>query len=294
MAETCPGETRPTGRYRNILVAFDGSDSSKNALKEVLRIAKIEEFRVTAVTVLRSYDSESAANRIKKIEDARGADCNICNNSVKIVIEDSDEVQTILEEGIVHEAIIEAAEARCCDLIIMGRRGLSRFERAFMGSVTAQVIRHSPIDVLVMPRNTSLGWKNILLATDGSEFSASATERAIEVAQEHGGELGVVSVVDVSDNFYNEMPGALERMEVHTKDNVTLVKDAARILNIEIKPYIREGEPHKEIVKLAREINADVICMGSHGRTGLERILMGSVAEQVLQNAPCPILIVKS
>jgi len=294
MAEAFPGETRATGRYRNILVAFDGSDSSKNALKEVLRISKIEGFRVTAVTVLRSYDSEAGVSRGKRVEDARGADCNICNNSVKIVMEDGGEVQTILEEGVVHEAIIEAAEARCCDLIIMGRRGLSRLERAFMGSVTAQVIRHSTIDVLVMPRNTSLGWKNILLATDGSEFSSSATERAVEIAQEHGGNLGVVSVVDVSDNFYNEMPGTLERMEFHAKDNVALVKDKAKTLNIKIKPYIREGEPHKEIVKLAREINADVICMGSHGRTGLERILMGSVAEQVLHNAPCPVLIVKS
>lgn len=282
------------GRYKNALIAFDGSDSSKNALKQILKVAKKEDIRITAVTVLRTYDSELSTSRHRSANDARGSAENPLSNSIKIVVEEGDEVQTMLSEGIVHEAIINSAECRNCDLIVMGRRGLNRLERAFMGSVTAQVIRYSPIDVLVMPKNTSLGWKHVLLATDGSEYSNIAMERSLEIAVSHDAKLSTVSVADISDKFYNEMPGSLERMNDHVHENVEAVRAKAESMDIPFASYIREGEPHKEIVRLARELKVDVICMGSHGRTGIERILMGSVAENVLQKTPCPVLIVKS
>lgn len=283
-------------RYRNILVAFDGSDSSKNALKQILGLAKKENFRATAVTVLKTTDSEAGVNRAKNAQEAsRMPGEPVVTNSVKMVVkENGDEVQMILEEGVVHKAIIDVAEKRSCDLIVMGRRSLTRLERALAGSFSAQVMRHSPLDVLIMQNTTNLGWKSVLLATDGSKFSEAASERAIEIAQEHGGELKVVSVVDTADNILNEVPGNLDRMSKHAEENIESVRQKAKPFDIKVEGFIRSGHPHLEIVKLAKELKIDVLCMGTHGRTGLNRLLMGSVTEQVLEDAPCSVLVVKA
>ncbi|MCL6472202.1 MAG: universal stress protein [Firmicutes bacterium] len=283
-------------KYKNILVAFDGSDSSKNALKQILGMAKVEGFRATAVTVIHANDSEAEASRIRNAKEASVTPGKaVYTNSVKLVIEENgDSVQTILEEGIVHKAIIDVAENRSCDLIVMGRRKLPRIERALIGSVTAQVLRHSPIDVLVMQRSSSLGWRKILLATDGSHYSQVAAQRALEIAQEHGGELNVVSVIDTTDAFYTEMPGNLGKMGDRAHLNIEHVRQLAESMDVKINAFIREGDPHKEIIRIADELKVDVICMGTHGRTGLTRIIMGSVAEQALANAPCSVLVVKA
>ena len=119
-------------------------------------------------------------------------------------------VKTVCEEGEVHERIVDLADAENCDVIVMGRRGLRRIERALIGSVTARVIGHTQRDVLVVPNGTVVGWKKIVVATDGSKYSAKATERAISFAQSYGGELRVVSVVDVPSEFYAEAPQAVE------------------------------------------------------------------------------------
>lgn len=282
------------GKYRCMLVPFDGSDCSKNALKQAIIFGEDEGCRVTAVTVLRSNEGEAELVRVRHANGSGGVGDYTPVNSIKLVVEDKAEVQTILEEGVIHEAIIDVADKRNCDLIVMGRRGLSRIERAFVGSFSARVIRYSPIDVLVMPGKSVIGWDTILLATDGSEYSDVATEQVLKVALAHNSELKIVSVFDTSDNFYNELPGAVERMMEHAQENVEVVRKRAEQMGLKTEAFISEGEPHEQIVELAEELKADVICMGSHGRTGLERILMGSVTEKVIEKAKCPVLVVKS
>ncbi len=121
-------------------------------------------------------------------------------------------IKTVCEEGKTYERIVDLAEAENCELIILGRRGLRRFEKAFMGSATARVIGYSDRDVMVVPRKTAIGWQRILVATDGSRFSKTAVERAIDFAKSYGGELRVVSIVDVPPEFYAEAPNAVEDM----------------------------------------------------------------------------------
>jgi nucleotide-binding universal stress UspA family protein len=176
----------------------------------------------------------------------------------------------------------------------MGRRGLSRLERVLVGSVTARVIGHSPIDVLVVPLTAEIGWNKILLATDGSRYSKAAAERAIDFAGEYGGELRVVSVVDVPAEFYGEAPDAVEDLINKAKGYAEDVKRQAESAGIKAETFVREGETYKAILDLAKEQNVNAIVMGSHGRTGLKRLLMGSVTEKVIGYASCPVLVVKS
>jgi nucleotide-binding universal stress UspA family protein len=163
-----------------------------------------------------------------------------------------------------------------------------------VGRVTARVIGHSQRDVLVVPNKTKVGWKTIVLATDGSKYSALASARAIAFAKSYGGELKVLSVVDVPTEFYAEAPQVVEEMVRKSKEFVAEVKRQAEAAGVPAETFVGEGEAYEAVIKLAHEQKADIIVIGSHGRTGLRRLLMGSVAEKVIGYATCPVLVVKS
>jgi nucleotide-binding universal stress UspA family protein len=143
-------------------------------------------------------------------------------------------------------------------------------------------------------RAEEVGWKRILLATDGSKYSKSASERAIDFAFQYSGQIIAVSVVDVPAEFYGEAPGAIEDLIKKAKGYVEDVKIRAESVGIKVETFVREGETYKTILDLAKDLNADTIVMGSHGRTGIRRLLMGSVTEKVIGYSTCPVLVVKS
>lgn len=271
------------GKYRKILVALDGSESSKNALRQAIKLANSEECWITVVSVIPSYTGDLSATFIGDMRKAMAEPCEkALSEAEEIAKSERALIKTVCEEGEIYERIVDLADAENCDLIVLGRKGLSRIERAFMGSVTARVIGHSQRDVLVVPINTTIGWKSIFLNTDGSKYSEAATDKAINFAKSYGGELMVLSVVEVTEEFMARAPGMLEDMVKKAKGFVEDVKKKAEQSNVKTTPFVREGEAYRVITNLAREQKADIIFMGSHGRTGLKRLLMGSVTAKVI------------
>ena len=282
------------GRYRKILVAIDGSESSRNALRQAIKLANSEECWITVVSVIPSYTGDLSATFIGDMRKAMAEPCEkALSEAEDIARSERALIKTVCEEGEIYERIVDLADAENCDLIVMGRKGLSQIERAFMGSVTARVIGHSQRDVLVVPDNTSIGWKYIFLNTDGSKYSEAATESAINFAKSYGGELMVLSVVEVTEEFLARAPGMVEDMVKKAKGFVEDVKKKAEGSNIKTTPFVREGEAYRVITNLARENKVNIIVLGSHGRTGLRRLLMGSVTAKVIGHSPCPVLVVK-
>lgn len=283
------------GKYRKILVAIDGSESSRNALLQAFRFAVDEKCWITVTSVVSPYDGEI---EIIGVRDIRAALRKPCEDALRDARTLADQeralIKTVCEEGDAHERIVDLADAENCDLIIMGRRGLRPVERLLVGRVTARVIGHSQRDVLVVPNGTAVGWKTIVMATDGSKFSAVAAERAISFARSYGGELKVLSVVDVPSEFYAEAPQAVEDLVRKAKEYVAEVKKKAAAAGVKAETFVGEAETYRAVNNLAQEQKADMIVIGSHGRTGLRRLLMGSVAETVIGYAPCPVLVVKS
>jgi len=283
------------GRYKKILVAFDGSESSKNALLQAFRLANDEECWITVATVVPAYEGDLDLTGVRDIHEAlRHTGREILSMAIAIAKKEGALIKTVLEDGESSERLVSLAEAENCGIIVMGRRGRSRLERAFVGSVTARVIGHTRKDVLVVPEGTVIGWKNILLATDGSKYSDIATDKAIDFAKSYGGQLEAISVVDVPAEFYAEAPKAVEDLTRKAKEFVAAVKEKADGSNIKISTFIGEGDAYKIITDLATKEKADVIFMGSHGRTGLKKLLMGSVTEKVIGYASCPVLVVKA
>jgi nucleotide-binding universal stress UspA family protein len=281
------------GKYRKILVAVDGSESSRNALTQAFRLAVDEKCWITVTSVVPPYEGEIEILGIKDIKAALKKPCDdALGEAHRLADAERVLIKTVCEEGEVHERIVDLAEAENCDLIVMGRRGRRR--STFIGSVTARVIGHTQREVLVVPDGTAVGWKTIVLATDGSKYSAAAAERAVAFAQSYGGGLKVISAADVPPEFYAEAPQAVDDLVRKAKKFVADVKKQAEAAGVPAETFVGESEAYQAVNNLAREQKADIIILGSHGRTGLRRLLMGSVTEKVIGYAPCPVLVVKN
>lgn len=283
------------GRYRKILVAVDGSESGLYALRQSFALATDEKSWITVVSVVPPFEGDLELVGVRDIRTALRHPCERALSAANAVAQTERAlIKTVCEEGEIYERIVELADSENCELIVVGRKGTGHLEKAFVGSVTARVIGHSRRDVLVVPNNARVGWKKILVASDGSRNSKTASDRAIDFARSYGGQLKAVSVVDVPPEFYAEAPNALDDMIVRAKGYVRDISISAEAKGVETESFVGEGEAYQIITDIARREEVNMIVMSSHGRTGLKRLLMGSVAEKVIGLAPCPVLVVRS
>jgi len=141
--------------------------------------------------------------------------------------------------------------------------------------------------------------KTVLLPTDFSDFSAEATKYACAFADQFGAELHLLHVLDLVEAIAPEFGMGLalpSRTAVSNKaveNALSDVLDDAWADSHQVVQAVVNGPPFLEIIKYARKHNIDLIVMGTHGRSGLVHVLMGSVAEKVVRKAPCPVLTVR-
>ncbi len=139
--------------------------------------------------------------------------------------------------------------------------------------------------------------QKILIPTDGSEHSIRAAEYGISIAKVHDAQIMVVYVVDevVTDQFAK---GAeREAVEAELKNDgqrfIHYALGLAEKEGVKGTSMLVRGRPFEQIVNIAKGLNIDLIVMGTYGRRGADRILLGSVAERVIEYSPCPVLVVK-
>jgi nucleotide-binding universal stress UspA family protein len=281
-------------KYRKILVAFDGSESGTNALRESLKFAADENCKVTVISVIPPYEGDLSALWTNNIRSSMEKQCSSAlSEALKAAHKEGVAIETVCEEGEIYERIVDFAGTENYDLIVMGKKGLSLVERALVGSVTARVIGYSRQDVLVIPDGAKISWKKLLVATDGSAYSEAAGKSAIEIAGQNNSEIKVLSVVDVTVEFMIRAQEVYEELVTKAKSFANGIKEKALSAGVKAESLVRDGEVYKVIIDTAKEYQADMIVMGSLGRTGIKRLLMGSNAERVLGHASFPVLIVK-
>ncbi|MFA6284861.1 MAG: universal stress protein [Desulfurivibrionaceae bacterium] len=279
-------------KYRKILVAYDGSSSAQNALSLASQLAREDKSWIKVLAVVPPYQGDLELIGVSGIKEAiTGPGQELLAEARQLADREGVHILTNLEQGEPYEQIVHVAEEENCDLIVMGRRGKGKMERALIGSVTARVIGHTGKDVLVIPETSKLSWENILLATDGSTCCDNALARALEIAQERKVKLNAVSVVYTNDEFYALGQEIVKELYQEADKVLDKVKKWGGDLGVQTELFVRDGEPHQAITALAAEISASLIVMGSHGRKGLTRLLMGSVTERVIGYADCPVLV---
>jgi nucleotide-binding universal stress UspA family protein len=137
--------------------------------------------------------------------------------------------------------------------------------------------------------------QKLLLATDLSEASSSATDQAFELAGKLGADLLVVSVIDPGSLL---LPGGRFRARIdqvrerHEEEAQALV-ERGRGLGIAVSFLVWTGDPGDQVVTAAEAERVDMVIVGSHGRGAVGRLFLGSVSEHVVRNAPCPVLVVR-
>jgi nucleotide-binding universal stress UspA family protein len=278
--------------YKKLLVAVDGSEISLHAFKEALRIAKDD---ILVLAVAPPYSGDLRVMGASDLGELLRQPCDVALDKIReVAVAEGAGIRPVCIMGEPYEAIVETAEDEGRDLIVMGVRGASLAQRLLVGSTTARVIGYSVQDVLVVPEKGSLGGNRILVATDGSEYSRKAVDKALELAEYSRGLLTVISVLEISPHIYAVAPELTEEKIKLNEKIVDEVKKLAASRGIQAEGVVREGECANEVITdVARQKNIDLIILGSHGRTGLKRLLMGSVTESVIAHAPCPVLVVK-
>ncbi|AGB50362.1 universal stress protein UspA-like protein [Methanomethylovorans hollandica DSM 15978] len=140
-------------------------------------------------------------------------------------------------------------------------------------------------------------FKKIFIATDGSEQNRRAIEYSIELAKIAGGKIFVGYVVDTAAFASIPMDAGWEMMyellETEANNAVKNVEQLAKQAGVDAETIVLEGHPSNEIIDFAQKNGIDVIVMGTLGKSGLDRFLLGSVAEKVTRNSPVPVLVVK-
>ena len=141
--------------------------------------------------------------------------------------------------------------------------------------------------------------EKILCPVDYSEFSEYGLDYALHLAEMIGAELHLLHVVEVPlmpSYPITGMPGLgmpVEELDAGANDRMDEIVEECRNEHKATHGTVRTGTPFLEIINYAKELPADMVVMGTHGRTGLKHMLIGSVAEKVVRKSPCPVLTVK-
>lgn len=284
--------------YKTILVGFDESQAGKAAVIEASNWIRKHGGQILLVHAV-FFDTEEFGIAPEQLEKRLKVGEKICVQTKQMVItEFGIEAKYLLCEGEPHEVIIDTARGRNADLIVLGTYGRRGLNRLLMGSVTSGVIAGAPADVLVVKKpcsECSGEYGSILVPFDGSEFSRKAMTRACRLSKVDNSEITALYVI----------PRYEEMIDFFRTDSIqkSLRREAERIISaaagiasaegVEIKEEIVDGVADEKIVESVKKLSNDLIIMGSHGYSGVDRALLGSTAERVILNATCPVLVVR-
>lgn len=197
-----------------------------------------------------------------------------------------------IAHGAPGEALLDAAEDLLADLVVVGASHRGPLGQALLGTAAQRVLRGSPVPVLVV-RGSPVPPRRVLLTTDLSAASAAVHEAGLDTIEAMGGGHlpEVRSLVAV---LHSLMPPPLPREVLETAAEAQLGEflELRRRRAYPADPAVRVGEPYAAISAEAAEWGADLVVLGTHGRSAVERFFLGSVAEAVLRAVPCNALVV--
>ncbi|WP_248896739.1 universal stress protein [Haloplanus halobius] len=203
--------------------------------------------------------------------------------------------RTAVEPGRPHERIVERAAESDADLIVMGTHGRTGLERLLIGSVTERVLRTSDVPVLTTRADGTSAFDAVLVPTDGSDCAARATDHALAIADRYDATVHALSVVDVQSiagAYHGGTVSAefIDSLSRERQEAADAVAEQARERGVDVETTVLEGSPGRTITDYADEHGIDLVSMGTHGRSGVSRYLLGSVTERVLRTFPGPVL----
>lgn len=200
--------------------------------------------------------------------------------------------------------ILDYAEEHAIDLIVMGTHGRRGPEYLFLGSVAQETVRHASCPVLTIREGKdSRPFRpidRILVPIDFSSHSEAALQQAVALAKKLSARLQLLHVIEESvhpafyasgkTSIFDFIPDLKQKTEAELQRMLSTVAAG----DVQAEYHVLEGRASHDIAKFAREQGSDLIVISTHGLTGIEHFLVGSVTEKVIRTAHCPVLTVKA
>lgn len=296
--------------YQRILVAIDFSPHSEAALKQAVWLARKCGASLTLMHTspdLRRvvHSAKVRAHLHQLYGDGLSGDFrHESETKMKRLIVDLNATdldvsyQTVLGESFVE--ITHAVLQGGYDLVLAGTRGLAAWEQFFVGSTSKTLIRKCPSSVWIVKAEHVGPPKVVVAATDFSEVSRRAVREGLWVAQQAAARFHLLHVIDylsdIPEVVAQEFPdGPPLRQEINDEAQKRLEEFVGSLDTDpeQIQLHLSWGTAWQEVDRLARHVNADVIAIGTVGRSGIKGVLMGNTAEKILATSECSILTVK-
>jgi nucleotide-binding universal stress UspA family protein len=290
--------------FHKILCPTDFSAGSQYALRTAARIAAASDAELVIANV---WYLPSAAY---------AGEAPVPSDAVQFLTDDSERglahaaraasdlgarrVTTTMLTGIPWDQLVALLRGDAAfDLVVMGTHGRTGLARILLGSVTEQVVRHAPCPVLtVRDRGDTGTYRHVLCPVDFSDSARQAVDLAARVATAGGAGITLLHVLELPVAYSGEpkiagFAGDLDRQAAAMLERWTVELQAK--VPVPVTARSRVGRPGAQILTaLDDDPSFDLVITGSHGRTGLRRLLLGSVAEQVIRHAACPVLVART
>ncbi len=290
--------------FRRILCAVDFSEGSRQALWRAAQLAAemdadleiVHAWHVPPIAFageMAIYPGESIQDMIA---DARRGLDDVVGDATSL---GARRVTSKLLQGVPWQAICEELGLGKFDLVVLGTHGRSGITRVLLGSVAATVVRHAPCTSLTIPQHAdAAGFTHVLCPVDDSATCQLALDRAVELVRPGGRGITLAHVIEIPVAYTTEPVAADFARDLDRRAQELLEATAAKLrgrVDVPVRTMTRIGRPGKELVAaLDADRTFDLVCMGSHGRTGIERVLLGSVAEKLVRHAHCPVLVARA
>ena len=291
-----------------ILLAHDGSDGANGAAELVraiawpagstVRVVSVIEPTMVALTAWAGGIADESAEAEGQVREYYEGELD---ETVRRLAGPNRSVEGAVLRGRPATAIVDDARAFGADLVVVGSRGLGGISSLLLGSVSSEVVDHAPCPVLVARQPTL---SRVVLATDGSPSAAAAADLLSGWSIFDGVPIRVVSAADVprpwhtgiAPTMYSRVIEAYARDLAEARDeHERLASESLAALAAAGREATAEaptGDAAAEVIAAAAEWQADLIVLGSRGRTGLTRLLLGSVARNVLHGSDASVLVV--
>lgn len=297
-----------------ILLAIDSSTLSEAVVSEVEARPWPSGTEVCVLTVIDLLALTSAVGYLEPFIKSENEAAITLAQSVSARLDQRGLQTTALAvEGYAGTSIVEEAEKWGADLVFVGSHGHGGFVRFLLGSIAKAVVQNvsCSVEIVRHPKHDKdhpehdraaepRGGMRILLATDGSVYSAAAARSIAERPWPEGIEVRIVSVIEpmvpAADPWYAAAAVAervLEESRKKSEEAVAAAQEIVGAAGIKTEAAVLDGSPKKRIVEEATSWRAHLIVVGSHGRRGLTRYLLGSVSEAVAMHAHCSVEVIR-
>lgn len=283
--------------FKKILCPLDFSDSSREAFNYAKVFAETFHSELIVLHVCPSMTEAYTALMPEFADLCIQKDDDLLEEVNRFTDDWKGRYRKVIRAGSAYLEILDFAESEKVDLIVLGAKGLTGFERLFVGSTGEKVARKSSCPVLTVHEKTmGLKIKKILLPIDFSHLSYAVIPLGAAIAEKFQAEISLLHVVELGDDVAKDGQKKyefFERIKTKLADQWAVPDEFNKIVT---QKFIRHhvGSAGYGIRDFAQDWDIDLIAMATHGRSGLSKVLMGSVTEKVVKIAPCPVLSIRS